>query len=74
MNRWPQLTLTRRMTVSPNRTGRGYVSCLTTQAPWERILSLMKKPVAAVAAEQDLPVSKKGAGHGRRTVITVFGH
>jgi hypothetical protein len=36
------------VTIYPNRIVRGYVVCLKTEAPCERIVSLMKKPVAAV--------------------------
>jgi hypothetical protein len=36
------------VTIYPNRTVRGYVVCLKTKAPCERIVCLMKKPVTVV--------------------------
>lgn len=37
-----------RVTFSPNLTMSGYNSCLTTSAPWRRIVDLMRKPAVAL--------------------------
>jgi hypothetical protein len=37
-----------RVTISGNRPRCGYVSCLMTQALWQRIVSLMSTPVTAI--------------------------